>query len=123
MPVARRVMTIVYWILAIAISLVMGAVTSVVVAFILRLTLTRDLTPETQRVWDLFVAAVTFATYLVVSVSTEPSALVGGAQASWAQVWSSLEYLLHVEVTWLFRIAGFWAVITIIIHLVPYRRM
>jgi hypothetical protein len=116
-------MTTVYWVFAMAISLVMGAVTSLAVSLILRLTLTRDLTPETRRAWDFFVGAVIFVTYVVVTASTEPSALVGGSQAGWTQVWTSLEYLLHVEVTWLFRISGFWAAVVIIIHLIPYRRM
>ncbi len=116
-------MTFVYWTIAACICLIMGTVTSLAVTFVLGLTLTASLLPENKRLWDLFISAVIFVTYLVVTATTGAEVLPGRALQSWTEVWTSLEALLHAEVVWLFRIAGFWAAIVFLVHLVPYRRM
>jgi hypothetical protein len=116
-------MILLYWVLALGISAVMGTVTAVAIAFVLGFTLTRGLTPETRRFWNGFVAFITYATYLVVALSNEPSAISGGEINGWTDLWKALDHLLQIELSWCFRLIGFWIVITIVIILVPYRRM
>ena len=59
----------------------------------------------------------------MVTAMEGPAVLPDRALQNWSEVWTGLEALLHVEVVWLFRIAGFWVAIVILVHLVPYRRM